>query len=168
MEHLDIQQVALYRRECLLHQLRILVPARAVPDDLPGAQVRQQADIGPSLPDPDIGQVADDIGAGNMTTDVPGQEVGRVGFIAFRRVDPILISGVCRYQTAFPHDPADPAPGYHQALAMQHTLQFSLPVHMPILIICELYRFFQFPVVLASLAFVVICASRNAKAPAKR
>lgn len=168
MEHLDVQQIALHGRECLLHQFRILVLIRAESDDLPGAQVQQQTDIGPPLPDPDVGQVADNTRAGNMAAEVPGQEVGRGGFVAFRCVDPVLLPGVGRYEAPFSHDSANPAPGNHQSLAMQHTLQFPLPVHVPVLVIRKLYRFFQLLVVLAFLTFVVICASRNAKASTER
>jgi len=50
MEYLDVEEVPLHCRKGLVHQLGVFVRARAVPDNLSGTEIQQDADVCPRIP----------------------------------------------------------------------------------------------------------------------
>ena len=67
VKDLDFKQVPLHRGKGIMDQLDGFVCPCAVPDDLSGPQIQQDADIRPLRPDPDVCQVTDDTVPGSLS-----------------------------------------------------------------------------------------------------
>ncbi len=65
-----------------MYQLGVFIYACALPDDLPGSKLKQDADIRPLCSDSDIGQIAHDTGSRSLIVEIADQKVRNSGLVA--------------------------------------------------------------------------------------
>jgi len=103
-----------------------------------------------------------------MAVKISVQQVRGGAFIAPCLVRPVFPADIGGHQATLSKNPANPPPGRHPTFPAEHLFKLPLPIYTAVFFIGQLDDFFQFPIVFPSLAFVVISASGNAQASAKR
>ena len=128
VEDLDVRDREGERRERRLDQPGVLPGPGGVPDDLPVAEVDEQADVVPRRPDAHVGQVAAYIGARRPAAEAARDDVRHVGPVDRPGVHLEPLPAVCADQTVLPHDAADAAPADRDARPLERRLYLARAV----------------------------------------
>ena len=110
VEDLDVRDGEEERPERRLDRPGVLPGPGGVADDLPVAEVDEQADVVPRGPDAHVGQVAAYMGARRPAAEAARDDIRHVGLVYRPGVHLEPLPAVCTDQAVLPHDAADPAP----------------------------------------------------------
>lgn len=130
-EDLDVRDRELQGREGRLDELRTPSPARRVADDLPVAEVDEQADAAPGAAGAHVGEVAADARARSAPVEGPVEHVRQLRLVRLARVRLEALPPVRAREAVLPHDAGYPPAARDDAAPLER--RFDLPRAVPAL-----------------------------------
>ena len=124
-EDVDVGQGERDRGEGGLHELRALMLARRMADDLAVVEVDEEAYVVPPPAYPHVGQVRDDVRVRGVPVELAGDDVWQVGFVGVADMRLELGLGIGADQAALLHDAADAPPGRAEPAPLEHGLDLA-------------------------------------------